>query len=350
MQFCLLWNLLHHSFTDIAKESYRVKPVRGIKCTTFTQYVFQWSSIVDQIKDDDLSVQNSTLRAYIQIINRHISQNNTVNVNVTVVMVPRNDNNSTNSSDWSEGVTAGEQVLTVGRGYDGWVELNVSEGVQELWPLMNNFSQVQVIIKAEVDCIRQKKVPFNFINPAEIPLEQENRRTRHLDIQPFLVVFADNEETRALLQEKESAVSGEADESHQSNYTYRDFGEMLTYEPDSAPKKRSTSDCSISSYIVNFHALGLRNVVAPIEVNISKCSGSCTHRDTINSLGTNHAKIMNSIYHTEQLAMQDEITATLPCCVPTKFDIVYLIMNTLDGTATGLKSHNDIAASECGCR
>lgn len=315
--------------------------------------MFQWSSIVEQIKDDNLTVQRSILRAYTQIINRHIGQNSTVNVNVTVIMVPRTDSNSTNSSDWSEGVLAGEQVLTVGRGDDGWVELNVTEGIQVIWPLMNNYSQVQVIIKAEVDCIQQKKVPFNFINPAEIPLEQENRRTRHLDIQPLLVIFADNMETRALLQEKEEEVSGQ---SNDGNYTFRPFGDMLSYGSESARKKRSTSDCSISSYSINFHALGLTNVVAPLQINISKCSGSCAHRNTINSLGTNHAKIMNSIYHREQLAMQidpdagHEITATLPCCVPTKYDIVYLIMNTLDGTATGLKSHNHLAATECGCR
>lgn len=268
-------------------------------------------------------------------------------------MVPRNDNNSTNSSDFSDAMIAGEQVLEVQHGSDGWVELNVTDGIQAIWPLMYNYSQVQVIIKSEVNCIGQKKVPFNFINPAEISLEQENRRTRHLDIQPFLVVFADNIETRAVLQEEEEVVTGQTDDG---NNTYQDIGELLYYDSGSAPTKRSTGSCQISSYIVNLHALGVTNVVAPVEVNISKCAGSCTHRDTINSLGTNHARIMNSIYHLEQAAMEAQpdagysITATLPCCVPTKYEIVYLIMNTLDGTATGLKSHNHLAATECGCR
>ena len=295
------------------------------------------------------------MRAYTQIINRHIGQNETISVNLTVTMIPRNNNETTNISDWSEGVYAGQHNLTIAQGSGGWIELNVTEGAEVVWPLMKNFTEVQVIIKAEVNCANQKKIPFNFINPAEISLEHENRRLRHLDIQPFLVIFADNKETRALLQqETEEVATGQGEES---NSTFPDIGDMLF--PSSAPSKRSSdladdSPCSLSTFVVNLHELGLTNVQAPLELNISKCSGGCTDRLTVNRLGTNHAKIMASIYNREQLELQSnpdyEVTATPPCCVPTTYSVVTFLISTLDGTATGLKSHNHLRATACGCR
>jgi hypothetical protein len=334
---------------DIAKENYREKPVRNAKCEAYTQYVFQWSSAAEQIESSLLDVGSSKLRAYIQILNRHIGEGGTVDVNATVLMVPRH-NTTANMTDWSEAVVAGQQVITVSRGSDGWVEFNVTEGVREIWPLMTEFSEVQVIIKAEVNCAGQKKVPFNFVNPAEIPLEQENRRQRHLDFQSFLVVFADNREIQAALHQTDDVVTG-ATGDDSTNITFRGLGEELF--PENPTKRSATSDeCSIERYVVDLHELGLTYILAPQTLNISKCAGNCNSRNTINRLGTNHAKIMMAIYNAEVNADPpvDEISATAPCCVPTEYRIVYFLMVTQDGTATGIKSHNHLVATKCGCR
>ena len=298
---------------------------------------------MDQIESSLLDVESSKLRAYIQTINRHITQGVSVEVNVSILMVPRH-NVSYNSTDWSEGVFAGQQVLTITEESGGWVELNVTEGVQEIWPLIPSHSEMQVIVKAEVNCVGQKKVPFNFLNPAEIPLDQENRRARHLDYQPLLVVFANNRETQATLRNSDSTiVQGEEGD----NVTYTELGDALF------PEKRSAdSECSIDRYVVDLHELGLTYILYPTTLNISKCSGNCNSRNTINRLGTNHAKIMMAIYNAEVNAVPpvDEITATPPCCVPTDYRVVYFLMTPLDGTATGLKSHNHLVATRCGCR
>ena len=306
--------------------------------------------MLDEIQESELSIRSSILRAYIQIISRHIEPDSTVDVNVTVLMVPHT--NFTNISEWSDetAIVAGQQVLTVAHDSDGWAELNITAGIQEIWPVLQYYSELQVILKAEVNCVEQRKVPFNFVNPAEIPTEQQNRRERHMDIQPFLVVFASNQKIQAALEQpEEEAATGQA-----SNSTFRDIGDMLTYDdPPSPASKRSADDdgfCSISDYIVDLHALGLTNIIAPIAINISKCSGICNDRNTIINLGTNHAKIMTSIYNRELIESPNSVTATPPCCVPSKYKIVYFLMTTLDGTALGIKGHDELVATECGCR
>ena len=276
-----------------------------------------------------------------QTINRHFKNDDPVDVTLTVTMVPRDGNGTANTSDLSDGILAGQEVMTVSRGAEGWIDLNVTEGADSILPQMQkkNYTDLQVIIKAEVNCNEQKKVPFNLINPAEIPLDQANRRERQMDNQPIFVIFADNEETKeAIRQQEEEAVTGDAPDE--------DLGDIQTH----GPWKRSTSSsCQRSDYIVDLHELGLTNVVAPRQINISKCSGNCNERRVINRLGTNHAKIMASIYN-RQTYFGEPVTATVPCCVPTKYEPVFLLMHTLDGTATGIKSHNYLQATECGCR
>ena len=342
MQSVLIW-LCSLFSTDVAKENYREKPIRTSRCTSYTQYIFQWSSALDHMDSPLLDVESGKLRAYIQIISRHISEGASVDVNVTVFMVPRH-NATANITDWSEGVFAGQQVLTVSHGSDGWVELNVTEGAREIWPNLTSYSEVQVIIKAEVNCTGKKKVPFNFINPAEIPLEQENRRARHLDFQPFFVVFANNRETLQTLLSEDEDVGGE----ESGNVTFRELGDELF------PEKRSadSDECSIERYVVNLHELGLTYIIFPTTLNISKCAGNCNNRNTINRLGTNHAKIMMAIYNAEinTVPPLDEVTATPPCCVPTDYRVVYFLVSPLDGTAAAVKSHNHLVATRCGCR
>lgn len=331
---------------DVAQEHFRAKPVRNAKCETYTQYVFQWSSVASEIQNAPLSVRSSILRAYVQPIGRHIQNNETVNVTLTTRMVPRNGNGTTNSSDWSNSIFAGQQVISVSQGSDGWAELNVTEGAIEIWPLRKNYTEIQVIITAEVDCINQKKVPFNFVNPAEIPLEKPLRRERHLPIQPFLVINADNEITKTVLQQQDEAATGQGSDDNSGN----DYINEELYPDTSTHSKRQVqSSCSRSNYIVDLFELGLPHVVFPRELNISKCSGTCNNRATISRLGTNHAKIMAHIYNMEQ-SSQAPVTATYPCCVPTKYDIVNLLMAAEDGTATGLQSFHELMATECGCR
>lgn len=335
-------------YPDIARETYREKLVKATKCETYTQYVFHWASVNEEMDSTLLEVDNGKLRAYIQTINRHITEGSSVDVTITAYMFPRNNastNVTFNNTDFSEAVVAGEDTVSVTRDSDDWIELNVTEGFLDIWSSMPNNTEIQVILKAEVNCVEQKKVPINFVNPAEIPLEQENRRARHMDLQPLLVVFANNYESKKVLnREDEEEVMGEADNSTRSVIDIDNLNVRA--------KRSSNSECSLENYVVNLHNLGLANVVAPAELNISRCAGNCNNRLIINRLGTNHAKIMMAMYNAQISAgiSADQATATAPCCVPTKYLVGYLLMNTHDNTVTMMRSYNKLIARECGCR
>ena len=293
------------------------------------------------IENTALSARNSILRAYIQPISSHIKKNETVNVTLTIKMVPRNGNETTNISD---SILAGQQVISVSHDSDGWAELNVTKGVIEIWPLSMNYEEVQVIIIAEVDCIEQKMVPFEFVNPAEIPLDKPLRREHYLPFQPFLVINADNEMKQNLLrQQQEEAVNGQqTDDTSSSAY----INELLQYSEMSIRSKRqSTSDiCSRSSYTVNLTALvSPQHIILPQEIDIFKCSGAC---DLSHTNMTTHAKIIALANH----LFPQPVNATYPCCVPTKYDTVILLILSVDNGALLMLGLNEFVATECGCR
>ena len=208
--------------------------------------------MASEIGNTALSVRSSILRAYIQPISRHIKNNETVNVTLTIKMVPRNGNETTNNSD---SILAGQQIISVSHDSDGWAELNVTKGAIDIWPLSKNYDEVQVIIIAEVDCIEQKMVPFKFVNPAEIPLDKPLRREHYLPFQPFLVINADNEMTKnRLRQQQEEAVNGQQTDDTSSSDP---INELLQYSETSIRSKRQSIPdiCSRSSYTVNLNAI-----------------------------------------------------------------------------------------------
>ena len=341
---------LYFHLTDVARESFREKPFVNTKCVSYTQYIFQGSS---EIQSLHIRSWNSTLHAYIKTINRHFRSDEPVSVTLTVTMIPYNENGTSNTSDLGDGVIARQKVVTVSRGSDRWMELNVTKGVEGILPQMQikNCTDIQVIIKAEVDCNNQKKVPFNLINPAEIPLDQVKRRERQMDNQPFLVVFSDNEETKeALLKEKEEE---EIDPGV-------DNGNELVYDGQIV-SNRSTSSCQKSDFILDFHELGLSNytldfydigglstVILPRSINIFKCSGTCNDRRVYNGSDAVHAKMMAAFYNQQTLS-GEPVTATFPCCVPTKYRPVSLL-HRVASDAFVVKLYPYLMAKECGCR
>ena len=265
-------------------------------------------------------------------------------------MIPYNKN--ANTSDLGDGVIARQKVVSVSRGSDGWIELNVTKGVEGILLQMQikNYTDIQVIIKAEVDCNNQKKVPFYLINPAEIPLDQVIRRERQMDNQPFLVVFGDNEETKeALHKQKEEEVIGPGVD---------DRSEPVYDGPwKRSVSNNSTSACQKSNFTLNFHELNYTSelhafgmsVILPISLNIFKCSGTCNDRHSFFGPGSNHAKIMATIYNQQTLS-REPVTATSPsCCVPTKYASVELLQRISSNTYAIL-SYSYLMVKECGCR
>ena len=290
--------------------------------------------------EKEFEVSRGILRAYIQVIPRHVRAEGSVDVTLTIKM---NTKNASGTWNKSQEVFVGQEIITITRDSDQWLELNVTNGITAVWPRVMTSSDVQVTIQAQVNCVGQKKVPFNFINPAEISLDQNKRRERLLEFQPFLVVFADHQFTKTQLM-KNDFVHGEVAEST--------GGDIFAETYDERQKRSAqSSHCSLTNYSVNLHALGLTRILAPVRINIYKCSGSCSHSvlRRHSRLGTNHAKIMASL-HLAQSQNQNVTTADAPCCVPTDYDIVYLFLTSDDGSSSEIRPYNNFVAKKCGCR
>ena len=270
-----------------------------------------------------------------------------VNVTLTVTMIPYNENGTSNTSDLGDGVIARQKVVSVSRGSDGWIELNVTKGVEGILPQMQikNCTDIQVIVKAEVDCNNQKKVPFFLINPAEIPLDQVIRRERQMYNQPFLVVFGDNKETKETLrkQKGEEVIGPGVDDRSKLVY--------------GGPWKRSvsnhsTSSCQKSDFILDENGLlnytldrlGRIILLYPRSNNFFKCSGTCNDGHLFF-----HAMITELFYNQQPLESSGELVTATFCCVPTEYASVILLFR-IGSDKFAILAYRDLVVKECGCR
>lgn len=258
-----------------------------------------------------------------------------VDVTLTVTM---NIDTGENDTVGNLGVLAGQQEISVSRESDTWIELNVTEGTGKIWGLLHNYTMVQLVIKAEVNCTHQRKVPINFVNPAEVPLHQLRRRERLLQFQPFLVVTVREEV-------KMKEITSMVDNTNVMDLTGMDR------------KKRSIyGHCTLSNFSIVLHHIGLTNVLNPYQVNIRKCSGHCSHTvlRRYSSLGTNHAKLMASVHLLQTYNPTSTVStdgfAEEPCCVPTEYDSIYFHMyDETDGSFV-INRYNNFIATTCGCQ
>ena len=253
--------------------------------------------------------------------------------------------NESNARLPNEPVFSGQHEITITNGTDQWIEINITEGTSEIWQLVKNCTRARVLLKAQVDCIHQKKVPFNFVNPAAIPLSHVKRRERLLKFQPFLVLSTRDEVS--LTAEDQEMVN--VDEDNDSSILELELEETLNRE------KRS-STCARSDFTITLQDIASK-IVYPYQINIRKCSGYCSHSilRRYSGLGTNHAKIMASIYlhqlssnrNNYELSLSDP--AKEPCCVPKEYASVYVYLNNSIDESVQLTRYNNFIATSCAC-
>lgn len=219
-----------------------------------------------------------------------------------------------------------------------WIEINLTKAVEQLLPHIEHSTDVQVSLKATVDCVNQMEFPLSFVQPAEIPLEFIEMRESTNKFQPLLIVFADND---AVKKAKNTTIT----KSH-------------TSKPDRG--RRSSSDaCKRHDHVLVFSDIGL-NVTIPVSLNIGKCSGSCSYSNLKQqtSPGTNHAKIMSSVQQTQLRLPHKRVSlsgpATTPCCVPASYRPQTTLLMTDDDNMYSRHSYfayyNDLEVVSCSCQ
>lgn len=313
------------------------------RCSSVSRYVFNWESFAETYQVEPVPVQKGILRVFMQVISRLISEGEHAAVNITAQMNFINCSNYTSNYNTSDGVIAGHHMVNVTSNSSGFIELDISQGLQALWPPSTDKSDVELILKMEVNCADRKKVPITFVNPAEIPLEQVNRRERLLCLQPLLCVYFSDENLKGQLKRDEMETEADGEEGNVA-----DLGEGLDQR-----RRRSSDGCHRENITVNFQDIGLTNVLSPYSYEVGQCVGSCSHTFLIRNprIGNNHARVMASA-HLVWLLQQEEWMQEdpgEPCCVPITYKPLHLILQHRNHEIE-LKLFPDFVASKCGCR
>ena len=319
--------------TDLVEGNQRSK-LRSEKCSAVNRYIFNWEAIAEQVTPKHLEVQRGILRLYLQVIPRLLDG---ISTDVDVTITANLFNGSYHNS--SDAVFAGERYLNVSGNSNGWVELDVTEGLKALWPPTIENSKIEFVIRLAVNCNDKKKIPATFIDPSEIPLGQENRRQRHLSLQPLLVVYISDNDVKRILEneQKEEIVDSES---------------LRLVDPQQRRKRNSFESCDVENFTIVFHDIGLEHVIEPYSYNIKQCSGPCSHTaiKRNGNIASNHAKVMASAHLVEQLQPQTfETEPDQPCCVPVKYSSINLLIRHRNN-ALELSIFPNFEVQKCGCR
>ena len=236
----------------------------------------------------------------------------------------------------SQTVFAGEQEMIVTAESSGWIELNVTTGLEEIQIISREINDtIKLEVMIGVNCITNKKVPVTLVDPASIPLTQGPRRARLTKLQPLLLVFLNDKLVKTEIEQESQPP---------------EVGENIEVE---TRKKRDVDGCHLEDFSVNFHNIDLTYILAPYEYNARKCVGLCDHSILRyrGDIATNHAKIMASSMafreYNPNIPFHHE--PTNPCCVPTRYEsLSLLIFNDINELTYAV--YPTMTVTECGCR
>lgn len=333
---------------DVATESYRKSSGRDGRCSSIFNFVFDWASLFRGY--DHRPVSSGQLRVFQQVIPRFISIGNTsVTVNTSMRYLAQ-ASSSPNVSTRGERTFAGSQHFLITNNSNGWVMVDVTEGLKALWPPRLN-STVEITARVTVNCEDRRKVPINFLNPADVPPAQTQRREKYLVFQPLLVLHLHDE----MGLKKGNEVEGGGPELKEgffadetSNATYSDDIYYTNSTHLRRRRRRSTGSniCTMLNYSITFADIYVPNILTPSRYNIGMCSGNCSAmnmRQYHDVEATNHARIFAAAVH---YGIED--TSLLPCCVPTKYSPAYLMLQ--HGNDVEVRLFPEFRVERCGCR
>ncbi len=307
-------------------KAYRPKPRSPAKCTVQNRFIFNWKSVT---KGESLPVQKSILRAYLKPIRRLMKTDpTTIDIDIEVQLLGE-------KTKYAAGSERVQVTMST-----SWLELEVTEGVKQLWPPTSSNYDLEFTVNLSVDCKTVKKVPAIFIDPTEIQLSNARRRQRHESFQPLFLMFFNDAYVKEIVYNETATAEEERSDNE--------------FPQANGNRAKRSSSCKVENYMVSFAQLYLDYIVSPRMYNARQCIGSCSHNTLTGNhqLGTNHANIMAGAYavfkddpHNVNGLVQ---TAKQPCCVPTRYSSTTLVVNV--GGSLDYKVYPAMRVSECGCR
>ena len=324
-------------FADMLHKVYRPRPEPPARCVTQNRFIFNWRSIADDqhVHEQGLPVQRAIIRAYLKPISRLLKKDPTpVDIDIRVGLLGE-------ESSFKAGTERVEVTTST-----SWLELDVTRGVQSLWPSQTQNYNLEFTINLSVNCKDTKKVPAMFIDPTEIKLSNARRRQRYEPYQPLFLVFFSDAEIKEIVRNETLPISN----------PLTDYSEGFPEGNTGERERRSTPTCTTGDYPVIFDDLHLNYVIVPHMYNARQCAGSCSHHVLTehHQLGTNHANIMAGAYNVFSAGHTGgSVSAPQePCCVPTRYSSLAMIVLVPVGDAQTLeyKIYPAMKVEECGCR
>ena len=329
-------------------EEYRPKPTgEGGKCGAISRFIFNWE-LVANITTQTLN--KSIVRPYMQMIARLIEDHETIPVNISVSLRLLHKNMSLDPESSVPTRLHFVQTIEVTSKSEGWIEFDITPAVQSVWTTPKvKLPIIEVTLRMEVDCVNHRKVPLQFVNPAEVELHKTFRREKFTTLQPLLVVYLEDR----LVKEKLYTEKMLADEEKEMALN----GNMIDTNKTATRQKRAASLCGIQSYTVNFTELHLDYIISPLTMEVNRCTGSCS-ADVIDphpTIATNHARIKASakklydhrLFKSPNSTMYNYVHEN-PCCAPVEYESRFITIAFVGSVYQQL--FPDVVAKRCGCR
>lgn len=317
------------------------------------KFRFKLNELSPNLDHSDTTLSKALLRVYLQPIGRLMPTNGEsvdiqVNISARAVMNDSNCSGSTFVSSHTIHVSSDME--------DHWEEWNITDGFKNCWNSTNrNVSYIEFSVNFQkMQCIPgKKKIPIEIVDPAVIPVEDEERRKRHWPLQPFVLVFLDNEEERRkLISQSTESVGIAPPLALDENILESDNGDFA-----SRKKRADIPLCNLTTYHINFANLGMHNILLPAQYNARMCSGDCSRR-SLNDLPehklTNHVRLIafsRSWYdnlHPNDKAKVKTIPEK-PKCVPLAFQSLK-VTTVVDDSTLSMVTYGEMSATRCGCR
>ncbi len=344
-------------FVAVVDGEHRAKPTgEGGKCGAIGRFLFNWESVANTMS---VALNKSIIRPYLEVINRLIENEEVVPVNISVSLQLFHKNMTVDNSSNTTTNTSFQLVQTINitRESNGWLELDLSPSILSIWsPTCKQLPIIEVTLRMEVDCIHHKKVPFQFINPAEVELFKTFRREKHTKLQSLLVVYLEDQVIKQKLQEEDILKVEEVKEAIDG----ADISK--TTRPKENRRRRRQTDkptCKPKDFSISFNQLLLDNILWPRVINIRQCVGDCSHHGIAqHNDGTNHARIISSAKHLNDIngfrpprngtfSMEDQPHKD-PCCTPIRYSSVYIV-RVIDKDIM-VHLFPNMKVTECSCR
>lgn len=206
--------------------------------------------------------------------------------------------------------------------YQGWLELNVTEGLTK-W-LANNKENKGLYIGAHAEDKPEREVKLDDIGLVNAKGDDE--------FQPFMVGFFKGSEIVAA--PKHSRTKRNAPRRRKKSDMRNPLLEKRQAE--------NTRNCQIQTLYIHFKDLKWQDwIVAPDGYGAFYCSGECNFPLNAHMNATNHA-IVQTLVH----LLQPDVPK--PCCAPTTLSAIS-VLYYLEEDNVNLKKYKNMVVKSCGC-